>query len=59
VAALDLVLLAESTDRGRTLVREWTNPHPERPLRELVFVPTPALLEIGARIVAVTAAVAP
>jgi hypothetical protein len=40
-------------------VREWINPHPERELRGLVFVPAPALLEIGARIAAVTAAVAP
>ncbi len=43
---------------GRYLVREWGNPYPERKVRELLFVPAPALLESGARIVAVTAAAA-
>lgn len=43
----------------RCLVTEWINPHPEREIRELLFVPAPALLETGARIVAVTAAAAP
>jgi len=48
-------------DQGplRCLVREWTNPRPEQVVSDLLFVPVPALLETGARIVAVTAAAAP
>ena len=48
-------------DQGplRCLVREWTNPRPEQVVSDLLFVPAPALLETGARIVAVTAAAAP
>jgi hypothetical protein len=48
-------------ERGalRSLVREWPNPHPELEVREPLFVPTLALLEVGGRVVAVTAAAAP
>ena len=40
----------------RCLVHEWTNPHPERVVRELVFEPASALLETGAQVLGVTAA---
>jgi len=55
----DPVWLIESAEGGRCLVREWLNPQPEREVRELLFLPAEALLETGARIVAVTAAAAP
>ncbi len=54
----DPVWLVEENGQ-RFLVREWTNPRPEQAVKELVFVPAPAVLEAGARIVAVTAAAAP
>ena len=40
----------------RCLVREWNNPRPKEPIRELSFEPAVALLDTGATIVAVTAA---
>ncbi len=40
----------------RGLVREWANPHADRQVKEIAFVPSAALLEIGARIMAATAA---
>jgi hypothetical protein len=43
----------------RCLVREWANPRPDEPLRDVAFEPAPAILETGAQIVAVTAAVRP
>jgi hypothetical protein len=43
----------------RFLVREWSNPHPARAIREVSFEPAPALLELGAQVLAATAAVAP
>jgi len=43
----------------RFLVREWSNSHPARVIREVSFEPAPALLDLGAQVVAATAAVAP
>jgi hypothetical protein len=40
----------------RFLVREWQNPRPEDAIREVSFEPALALLDVGARILAVTAA---
>jgi hypothetical protein len=40
----------------RCLVREWQNPRPEEEIREISFEPAPALLEVGAQILSVTAA---
>lgn len=45
--------------RGRFLVREWQNPRPEDAIREIVFEPAPALLEIGGSILGATAATGP
>jgi Glycosyl hydrolase family 20, domain 2 len=42
----------------RCLVREWPNPRPEQPIREVSFEPAPAVLELGARVLGATAAVA-
>jgi hypothetical protein len=42
---------------SRFLVREWQNPHPEKMVSELVFAPAQTVLEVGARVVAATAAV--
>ncbi len=41
----------------RFLVEEWQNPHPERMISELVFAPERATLEVGASVMAATAAV--
>jgi hypothetical protein len=46
-------------EAGRFMVYEWTNPRRDEVVSELLFAPAPALLETGARIVAVTAAAAP
>jgi hypothetical protein len=43
----------------RCLVREWQNPRPEQPIRQIRFEPAPALLDMRANLVAATAAVAP
>jgi len=41
----------------RAMVLPWTNPHPEKSVRELVFEPSVLVLQTGLRVVAVTAAV--
>jgi len=41
----------------RFLVREWQNPNPDKTVRELVFAPAQAVLELGARVIAATAAI--
>jgi len=51
----DPIWLAE-TPNLRCIVREWPNPHPEQPVQQLTFEPALAVLELGARIEAVTAA---
>jgi hypothetical protein len=43
----------------RCLIREWVNPRPDQLIREVSFEPAPALLSVGADIVAVMAAVSP
>ena len=43
----------------RCLVREWPNPRPEQTVQQVSFEPAPALLEMGASVVAATAATAP
>jgi hypothetical protein len=52
----DPVWLVDQTGK-RFLVEEWQNPHPEKMVSELVFAPGQAVLEVGARVVAATAAV--
>jgi len=56
VGLADPVWLVDQTGK-RFLVEEWQNPHPEKMVSELVFAPGQAVLEVGARVVAATAAV--
>ena len=56
VGLADPVWLVDQTEK-RFLVTEWQNPHPEKVVSELVFAPGQAVLEVGARVVAATAAV--
>jgi hypothetical protein len=56
VSLTDPVWLVDAPG-SRFLVREWPNPHPGKTVTELVFVPAQTVLEVGARVLAVTAAV--
>ncbi|MFB3879675.1 MAG: glycoside hydrolase family 20 zincin-like fold domain-containing protein [Armatimonadota bacterium] len=54
IALSDSVWMVDRAEQ-RFLVTEWRNPHPEKQVSEIVFVPAQAVLEVGARVVAATA----
>ncbi len=56
VSLVDPVWLVEHEGQ-HFLVEEWQNPDPEKVVDELVFAPRKAVLDVGARVVAATAAV--
>jgi hypothetical protein len=56
VTLTDPVWLVDLPEK-RFLVEEWQNPHPEKVVEGLAFTPGQAVLEVGARVVAATAAV--
>ncbi|MBI2298031.1 MAG: hypothetical protein HYU66_03610 [Armatimonadetes bacterium] len=50
-------LIEREGEPARVLVREWASPHPDQVLEEASFLPDVGSLEVGFRLLAVTAEV--